>query len=309
MNLQDDRSEIIAYNRPGYPVHVCLDAMNHYRQGDGARYPYAAPCHWHNDVELTLVLSGVMKYDVNGEILEMRTGEGIWVNAQQMHYGFTEDDRPCDFICAVFHPIILCAAGDFENEFIAPVTENDAAPYLLLRPDIGWQSEILAETKKLLESSKTKTFPLDSQASCARIWVHLLENLPAQRCRSTSTPADLAIARNMIGFIQKNYREHVTLQSIAAAGAVGQSKCCRIFTKLLGQTPNAYLTRYRLEKSQELLRSGDLPVTHIASAVGFSGSSYFAETFRKYFGMSPSDYRKTSAPVPTASNASRCSPS
>ena len=77
----------------------------------------------------------------------------------------------------------------------------------------------------------------------------------------------------------------------AAAGYVCRSSCCSIFKEYLNQTPNAYLTEYRISKSVELLANPDLSVTEIAMQCGFSGSSYFTETFRKAIGCTPSDYR------------------
>ena len=104
--------------------------------------------------------------------------------------------------------------------------------------------------------------------------------------------AALSILKNMIGFIQQNYTVKISLADIAASGAVGQSKCCKLFAKYIGQTPNMYLTQYRLDKSTELLKNTDMTVTEIAHVVGFSGSSYYAEAFRKWSGKSPSEYRK-----------------
>ena len=85
----------------------------------------------------------------------------------------------------------------------------------------------------------------------------------------------------------------ITLADIAASGAVGQSKCCKLFAKYIGQTPNLYLIQYRLGKSTELLKNTDMTVTEIAYAVGFNGSSYYAEAFRKWCGKSPMEYRNT----------------
>lgn len=58
----------------------------------------------------------------------------------------------------------------------------------------------------------------------------------------------------MIEFIQQNYTVRITLADIAASGTVGQSKCCRLFAKYIGQIPKVYLTQYRLNKSTELLK-------------------------------------------------------
>ena len=97
----------------------------------------------------------------------------------------------------------------------------------------------------------------------------------------------------MVGFIQKNYKKKISLAEIAASGAVGESKCCRLFAKYFSQSPNQYLNQYRLNKSLDLLLNTDLPITEIALCTGFSGASYYAEMFRRWMGKSPREYRNS----------------
>ena len=54
----------------------------------------------------------------------------------------------------------------------------------------------------------------------------------------------------------------------------------------------AYVNQYRLYQSLELLRDTAMSVMEIALAVGFGSASYYAETFRKNFDQSPTQYRK-----------------
>ena len=96
----------------------------------------------------------------------------------------------------------------------------------------------------------------------------------------------------MAEFIQKNYMEKLSLADIAASGAVGQSKCCKLFARFFFQSPTMYLTQHRLTKSMELLLNTDLPVIEIALSVGFGSASYYTETFRKWIGKTPSEFRK-----------------
>lgn len=103
---------------------------------------------------------------------------------------------------------------------------------------------------------------------------------------------DFTILKNMIGYIQKFYCQKITLDDIAKAGAVGQSKCCKLFAKYIGTTPNTYLIQYRLHQSFWYLKNTNMTITEVAQTVGFSGSSYYAEIFRKWCNKSPSEYRK-----------------
>ena len=62
---------------PIYIRHSCLSS-----------YPgYAAPPHWHDDIEFIIILKGGMTYNVNGKLIDLASGEGIFVNSRQMHFG------------------------------------------------------------------------------------------------------------------------------------------------------------------------------------------------------------------------------
>lgn len=283
MELKDDRSEKVRYDYTDYPIFIHKALLSDYMN-------YAAPTHWHDDIECIAVLSGQMQYNVNGEIITLKENEGIIINTRQIHFGFSAEKKECEFICILLHPLILCANSAYERDFVLPVLHNRNAAFLKLSADTSWQKEIMDSIKYMNSVKDEKSAPIKIQKAFLNIWILLYENI-APETRPKTQNADLSILKNMIGFIQQNYKMKISLSDIAASGAVGQSKCCRLFAKYIGQTPNAYLTRYRLNKSTELLKKMDSTVTEIAAAVGFGGSSYYAEAFRKWSGISPSGYR------------------
>ena len=79
---------------------------------------------------------------------------------------------------------------------------------------------------------------------------------------------------------------------MASACHTSKSEFCRLFKAAMHQTPFDFLLHYRIQKSLPLLCSTDQSATEIAGCVGFSGSSYYSEVFRKYMSCSPSQYRK-----------------
>lgn len=286
MEVKDDRSEKIRYDYADYPIYM--------RKGLLSSYPnYAAPVHWHDDIELIAVLSGEMQYNVNGEVIVLKENEGIIVNARQLHFGFSEERKECDFICILLHPLMLCTTSAYERDFVLPVLHNRNATFVKLNKGIIWQKEILEDIEHMYSVKDEKSAPIKVQTLFLNIWVRLYENITHEN-RPKIQNADLSILKNMIGFIQQNYAVKISLADIAASGAVGQSKCCKLFAKYISQTPNMYLTQYRLDKSTKLLKNTDMTVTEIAHTVGFNGSSYYAESFRKWYGISPSEYRKQS---------------
>lgn len=282
-----DRSEKVRYNTVGYPVYI--------RRGVLSSYPnYAAISHWHDDVEFIAILSGHMLYNINGEIVRMEAGDGIFVNARQMHYGFSDDHSECIFICILLHPMLLCASRYLEQKYIAPVLMNERLPYHLLHRGVAWEQAILLRLRQMYGAASDEAGELRIQSLFFEIWDILF------RHRQTAAhPAvrnhHLSALKDMVSYIQGHYREHVALADIARAGRVGKTTCCTIFRRFTNQTPSAYLAEYRLQQGMELLRSSDMTVAEICYEVGFSGPSYFTETFRKKLGCSPSAYRRNLA--------------
>jgi AraC family transcriptional regulator len=86
--------------------------------------------------------------------------------------------------------------------------------------------------------------------------------------------------------------ENVTLTYLASETAVHPVYLSRGFPKYFGMSFGEYVRRLRIEKSVILLQSGDLSVTEIAFACGFSDQSHFIRSFKSVNGITPFQYRK-----------------
>ncbi|HZV82087.1 MAG TPA: helix-turn-helix transcriptional regulator, partial [Geobacteraceae bacterium] len=77
---------------------------------------------------------------------------------------------------------------------------------------------------------------------------------------------------------------------MAHEGGVSKYHFCREFKKSTGMTPMNYLARLRIKRSKEFLRK-NLPVSTIAMKVGFNDLSSFNRHFRKFVGLTPTEFR------------------
>ncbi len=283
VDVRGDGSEKVKYDYDGYYAYI--------RRGLLSYYPnYAADSHWHDDLEFISVLSGSMDYNVNGEIIHLEAGQGIIVNARQIHYGFSAEHKDCEFYCVLLHPMLLCTSQLTEHDFVSPLLSDCSLPYILLDKKTEWQGAILSDIEAIYLCRDKKNAPLYIQNAFYHIWILLTENAVKVRRRGKQD-RNLSVLKDMLSFIQKNYAVKVTLDDIAASGNVSKSTCLVIFKKYLKDTPTNYLIGYRLKQAIKLLKADELTVTEIAFEVGFGGVSYFAETFRKNYGCSPSEYK------------------
>ncbi|MBQ8639041.1 MAG: helix-turn-helix transcriptional regulator [Lachnospiraceae bacterium] len=284
VDINHDRSENVRYDYPDYPIYVRRALLSIYPN-------YAADSHWHDDIELILILTGKMLYNVNGTLITLNAGEGILVNTRQLHYGFSDDQTECDFLCILFHPMLLCTAQSFADKFVKPVLSH-GAPFIHLSPAVEWQNRILKYIREIYNCKDAYEAPLFSQGAICSLWGHLTAHTDRKSRPEERADARLSTLKTMIDFIHQNYSEKITLNDVAGAGNVSKRTCGNIFMHYLNRTPVEFLIDYRLRKAVELLKNTDTTMLEISLAVGFSGSSYFAETFRKSFGISPTEYRK-----------------
>lgn len=92
--------------------------------------------------------------------------------------------------------------------------------------------------------------------------------------------------------------ESLELKDVAEVAGFSPYHFHRIFAFLVGETPGDYIQRLRVEKAALRLRKyGELPVTEIAYGCGFGSVSLFSRTFRRYFGITPTQFRETEKTV------------
>lgn len=93
-------------------------------------------------------------------------------------------------------------------------------------------------------------------------------------------------------YLDENYGEKVTLNTLASRFFVSKSYLSRIFKDSYGFTINQYILFKRITKAKQLLRFSTKNVDEIADFVGMNDANYFSRMFRKVEGISPSEYRK-----------------
>jgi AraC-like DNA-binding protein len=78
-----------------------------------------------------------------------------------------------------------------------------------------------------------------------------------------------------------------TVATLASTAGLSRAAFARRFSSLLGQSPAAYLTKWRMMVATRLLRDTDLPLAAIAGQVGYSSEYAFAHAFKRLCGIAP----------------------
>jgi len=290
LEVFSDMSERVNYNLPGFPLFARRYELRQFNR-------YTAACHWHPDLEFILILEGIMDYFVNGQTCQIGKDDGIFVNSKRLHYGFSGDNSDCSFIAVVINPAVLGENTPMGKSFFDLKFGFDTNDYILLKPEVQWQKKILTFIKRIHdEINKGVDNPLNLLSLAASLCACAADNIQPilERQENKQNAHTLMAVRKMTGFVFQNYGNKITIDDIAAAGAVCRSKCCKLFGEYVGQSPNAYLAGYRIRKSCEMLKESNMSITEIAMTCGFQSPSYFTTVFQKETGLTPMKYRDQS---------------
>lgn len=92
-------------------------------------------------------------------------------------------------------------------------------------------------------------------------------------------------------YIYENYDKEISVDYLADMVYMAPSYLSHIFKKETGQNLSKFIKAYRMEKAKEMLETTHNKIVNISYAVGYPNVSYFCQSFREYFGVSPQKYR------------------
>jgi AraC-like DNA-binding protein len=97
--------------------------------------------------------------------------------------------------------------------------------------------------------------------------------------------------RSAKNYIAAHYGEKLRLEDVAAKVHLSPCYLSKLFKQETEETIGEYITRVRIAKAKELLLEGDQKLIEIAGDIGYDSPSHFSRTFKRYEGVSPSEYR------------------
>lgn len=290
IQINSDKRELKSHGSFGFPVYISYEKLSNYERGSFA-------WHWHPEIELTLILSGKIIYQVNDRIYELEAGQGLFCNTNALHTGYMSDWSDCEYLSVTFHPRMIYG---FENsviqrELVDPVLHNPALGSVVFTKEEDWGREILQVMHEIEQLEGGVDFPIQIQERLLHIWRKLVMSGYSEYAQQTTMMQgrDVERIRKVLDYLHGHYAEHITLEQIAEQMNLCRSESCRFFKKYMKQSVFDYLLSYRIEKSIGLLAGTEASVTDIALKCGFSSPAYFTKIFKQQMQCTPLHYRKS----------------
>ncbi|MBB3112426.1 xylan 1,4-beta-xylosidase [Paenibacillus phyllosphaerae] len=256
------------------PMHLFVNSVAH------------VPYHWHKEVEIIYVLQGAVTLLVDQRQYELRQDDIIVINSMSIHkLERTQQDNV--LLTLQFSPGLL------EGEtFIACNSTLQTAE------DRGRYNQIRRYLAQLVwESTKTAPgFRSISQGLLHLLTGILLREFSAGKNEALQTDGklhDYARLNRVLRFIDQQYRDKITLQSIADQEHLSLHYFAHFFSGKIGMPFQKYLTSVRLEKAVAEMADSAKSVTQIAHDCGFANVKLFNKYFKEKYGVTPSTFRES----------------
>ncbi len=254
--------------------------------------------HRHSFFEFHYVLQGSVVTNLNGKDLDIKAGQFYLMPPGTVH-SHRQNTGTSHKGFALRWELTKTALDQAVQNNIFPDLEL-IEPLLFKFPDEPFcdhDGSVLESIRRLLKKTEQSRFAADLQITFLELIIllagsysHDLPAVPVQReknCFIENRIVDCAIA-----FIEDNYMRPINAADAANSVHLSYSHLARLFRKYSGETIVHHINNMRLQKAQRLLLCTDLPVARIAEESGFRSKNYFCTIFKKFFNISPVDYRK-----------------
>lgn len=309
MPLKSNMQELVQHGSKEFPIQYYV---NTFRPSENS----AIPLHWHPKPEFFVVHRGSVKCRVGSAECVVSAGEGLFLNVNTLHSYCCDGEQDCLCPNIVFSEELIAPVNSaISNNYITPIILNEKLPFIHLKPNTQWHSQILFlldEIFSLLQrygqtgiygepptlalrhsGIESSCFEMEVQRNLSMIWQLLFTHCSECELHSVikSEHALQIRMQKMLSFINNNYTREISLNDIAQSASISKSEASRCFQSYLGTSPVKYLLNYRIQAAMQLLRSSEMTVEAISMECCFGSSAYFCKIFRSRTGMTPKQFR------------------
>jgi len=257
-------------------------------------------CHWHDEIEFVLIISGSAVFQIESSSYEVNPGEIIIIDSGELHSAYKSiNDNNCICKSLVFNAEILSSKSSdaIQIKFINPLINN----HLILPHHLICNNDDEIAVRTFLTDlittldSKENNFELMAKSYLYMIFSKVMLMVTYKDTReliNNNSTNKIDNIKHILDYIHINYNKPLTIKELSSELNMSEGHFCRIFKSITFKTPVDYLNYYRTTKAQDLLLSSDKKVLEICMDVGFNNLSYFINIFKKNIGYTPSTFRK-----------------
>lgn len=245
------------------------------------------PSHWHPDMELSLLFEGEMEVQKDGKCIKYREGDVCLLNSREIHSIIPNMEN----VKKKYQGITILIRSDFLHSMI-----DDFDNIYFRLEEIREKQEIAALMYRIFDLYSAQKH----EGTNLQVLGYICEiiNILCEKCMYRLEDIDIRQRRDwekirmIIEYICNNYNMPLQQQEVAQMFYFSRGYFASFFKKYTGKTFKEYLTEIRMNEGESMLLGTSESIARIAQDTGFGDERRFIETFKRYYGMTPGNYRK-----------------
>lgn len=242
--------------------------------------------HIHDFFELILILEGQCRIFLDGQLVNMETGDLIAVNSHSKH---ELNSTGCVLLSVQFEQSL------FEQTLPHPIHPSFDCNSALQKNNAAFDSlrRLMAQLVKNNADKQTgyelRNWSLVYEIMDVMYNNFRVEDSAAQQAKAHRYAERIARITRIIGL---HYTQNFTLSQLADEVHLSVPYLSKFFDQQFGMTFLTYMTQIRLTHAVDLLLHSEKPIEQVSAESGFPNSHAFVQAFKKEFGLLPSAYRR-----------------
>lgn len=298
---RDDLRERRVYSDPTLPI----DLYTIHGRG------FLMGAHWHPDLEILYVESGSVLFTMDGGKVAAEAGSAVLANPGVLHTAETVGVGEARFHAVVFDVALL--SGSIPDactlHYLDPLREDRLRLPLLVSGTTLQEADSLEKCRELIAvlQGRPRGFELQVKSllfgwlagfvaddALARLESKGASGLPSEWGRRPDSTR-IEPVKKSLELLHERYSGRVTVAELAGVANLSEFHFFRVFKDATGRSPIEYLNEYRCRRAAERLVETDADILGVALDSGFTSASYFIRVFRRFYGQTPSTYRRRKA--------------
>lgn len=244
--------------------------------------------------------AGAVKLILNDEEVIINSNYGVCIKMGVMYSVRLLSDQPSEVEVIIFHQSAVFGYGTsmlsvkYRNPYMYPQTPD----YVLFNCRSG-QGIPISHTMDDIYYSATEGrygWELACKGYLCHLWYQtfdLYRPIPVKVSEKRFNNDEYRV-RTAIDYIDQHYMDPITLDDIAESIHISKSECSRVFKRVLDLSPIEYVVRFRIYTAAAILDNpAESPnISDLAISTGHNNISYFIKMFKRYMGVTPTEFRE-----------------
>ena len=251
---------------------------------------YTMPFHWHNELEIVRVYSGLLELFIDNIPYKLYPRDIAFINCRSTHRATPQNCRYDCLVCDI--SMLVKKNSSALASYINPLINESRRINSVLQKE---NSVLYYAVTSLFTSldGASEYYELGTMSSLFLMFEQLYKRgdilTVAKFEKSTVTASTVA---GLAEWIDKNYSDRITLKILSEKSGITPNYLCRIFKEYTGKTPIEYINSIRIENVCSEIIWSDKSITAAAIDNGFDNISYFCRVFKSIKGISAKEYIK-----------------